>query len=155
MDLTDVPIWVTASIRKTIIDRCAGRVPLFFEGDDRKTNKEKQFIEARIDGPYIEHVGTKNEISLYSEVNLLVTMTRNESNLYEFQKLLGIATQILNTDICIYKIGHPNYNQLFFCTLSLMSSDKIQNSYFGQIDPNVQVFQSTTEAHYLGFPESP
>lgn len=154
MNLTDVPIWVQASIRKTIIDRNQGRIKLFFEGDDRQTNKYKEFFEIRVDGPYFDLSGTKDEISIYTEVNILINSTRNEENLFGHQRLMGIATQLLNTDFCIYKIGHKDYDSLFYCTLSLMPSEQIKNSYFGQVEQNVQVFQSTVEAHYLGIPEN-
>lgn len=156
MNLTNVKRWIKASILREIeLSKLNyyGTAPVrfFVEGDDRDTNQQDQHFEFRFDGPYSKPL-TKNEYRFYIEVNILINSTRNERNIYNIDNLEGVATQLLNRDWCIYKIGNTTDNAeddgSYFGTMQLMPMEQIKLSSFGQIESDAEVFQSTSEAHY-------
>jgi hypothetical protein len=151
LSLTNIKRWIKASYVEELRKRLIG-AKIFVEGGDRLTSIEDKFYEIRIDGPYNTPCGTKGEFCSYIEVNLLANSTRNESDGYERESLEGIMAEALNKDFCIYKIGNVGKNdaddESLVGVMQLIPSDSIKISDFGQIDPNVQVYQSVAEAHY-------
>lgn len=142
--------WIKASFIQELKKHLKGKA-LYVEGEDRLTNKESEFIELRLDGPYIDPCGTRGEYYAYIEVNLLCTSTRNEQNRYAADNLRGLMLQILTRDVCIYRTGNENDvvdDASYVGLMKLMPKDKIKASNFGQIDDASQTFQSVVEAHY-------
>lgn len=143
--------WITASLITALSKRSSGK-KVYLEGMDRLTNKEKEFIELRIDGPYLDPCGSKGEYYAYMEVNLLCTSSRNEANAFAATNLRGVMLHMLNTDICVYRTGNVGKETIddesLVGTMKLLSVDKIKASNFGQIDPATQAYQAVAEAHY-------
>lgn len=145
IDLTKYATYTAASIREFVKQRNKS-VPLFFEGDDRETSKLSEYFEVRFDGPYDLQEGTASETTLYIEVNILVCNKRTESKVFRHQEMVGIAQQMLNSCIELRDLGFTDSTDQLIGQYQLKST--IQVSNFGKIDDNVDVFQSTVEAHY-------
>lgn len=151
MNLTNLNRWIKASYVQVIRKQLKG-AKLFVEGEDRLTNKEADHYELRIDGPYTKPCGTKGEYKAYIEVNLLVTMTRNEQNRYAFDNLKGQMANVLNQDFCILKTGNVGIaeedDESLVGVMQLLPVEQIKTSDFGMIDTNTEVYQAVVEAHY-------
>lgn len=150
MSLTNLTRWIKASYAQEIRKKLKG-ADLFIEGDDKVRPKSKHF-ELRIDGPYTTPCGTKGEYKAYIEVNILINGTRDEENRYAFDNLKGAAAEVLNTDFCIYRTGNVGKaeedDESLVGVMKLIPFDSIKTSDFGMIDPNTEVYQAVTEAHY-------
>lgn len=164
MNLTNYKRWIKASLLKTIEESQLNRlgsepIKLFVEGDDRGTNKLPEHYEFRVDGPYSHPCGTAGEYRFYIEVNILVHSTRNEANSYRFENLQGLASEILNRDWCIYKVGNVGKNEeddeSLVGVMQMIPAEQIKLSDFGQIDDNTEVYQASVEAHYEMYIRSP
>lgn len=151
MNLINLKRWIKASVIKAFKDEAHGR-QLFIEGEDRRTDKSASHLELRIDGPYCTPIGGKGEWRAYVEINVLVNSTRNQENVYERENLQGAAQQMLNRDVCVYKIGNVGSNnaddESLFGILQLMPGDQIKLSDFGNVTDNAELYQAVAEAHY-------
>ncbi len=146
--------WIKASIVIEIRKTTEGQA-LFVEGDDRLTSKEQQFLEFRLDGPYISPHGTRGEYRAYVEVNILTTSTRNEKNRWNMEHLRGVVLAMLTRDFCIYRTSRVGREDIDDETLvgmmQLMPAEQIKLSDFGRIDPASETYQAVAEAHYEMF----
>jgi len=151
MNLINLKRWIKASAIKAFKDEAGGQ-QLFIEGEDRRTDKSASHLELRIDGPYCTPNGSKGEWRAYVEINVLVNSTRNQENIYDRENLQGISQQMLNRDICVYKIGNVGTNdaddESLFGVLQLMPGDQIKLSDFGNVDDHAELYQAVAEAHY-------
>lgn len=155
MNLTEIDPaiqrWVQASMIKQLKDLLKGTAT-FYEGSDRLTSREQKFYEVRVDGPYYEPCGSRGEFKAYIEVNILISSTRDEKNLFIQANMKGIAVSALCRDFCIYRIGNigkeDSDDESYFEMMKLITKDQIKASEFGMIDPNTEVFQAVVEAHY-------
>lgn len=149
MNLTNVKRWIKASLVQ-LLQNNSGGVTLFIEGDTRPRPTQSHF-ELRVDGPYSKPLAG-GQYKFKIEVNILINMTRDESNFYAHENLQGIASQLLNQNFCVYRIGNKNKvaddDGSLFGTMLLIPMEEIRISEFGKIDPNTEVYQSVVEAHY-------
>lgn len=151
MSLTNLNRWIKASYVQEIRKRLIGAT-LYVEGDDRKTSELAEHFEFRLDGPYTTPCGSKTEYKAFIEVNILLTMARNEANRYQFDNLKGAMAEALNRDFCIYRTGNVGTNELddesLVGIMKLIPYESIKTSDFGNIDTNTEIYQAVTEAHY-------
>lgn len=144
--------WIKASFVQTLKPLCEQGFQMFVEGEDRLTSKVPKHIELRVDGPYVTPCGTRGEMKAFIEVNLLGSVTRDEANVYIRENLEGLLAFMLNRDVCIYKTGNVGKvdvdDESEVGLMKLLPSDMIKTSDFGQIDPNTEVYQCVSEAHY-------
>ncbi len=143
--------WVKASVIKLFQTLNEG-IELYVEGMDavNVSRKDKHF-ELRIDGPYTKPL-TKGSYRHYFEINILINSTRSEEDFYERENLQGIVANILNRDICVYRIGNKDTNPAddgsLVGALQLIPSEQIKVSDFGRINETTEVYQAVGEAHY-------
>lgn len=134
------------------IDAARQDVHLYIEGEVRNTQEHPQFFEGRIDGPLIRPCGSKDEYAFDVEVNILCTTVLDEKEIYHMQKLLGIASQILNTSIPVFKYGDlqgVDDPEVFIGCLILKGGlEGIHLHHFGQVDDKTQLMQGSGEAAY-------
>ncbi len=145
VDLTNYTRWITASINKWI-DAHRQDVFLYVEGQVRKTADQPRSMEARIDGPKQRPCGSKDEYCFVVEISILCAVKSDETDFYSIQKLLGIASQALNSDIPVYQFG-DNDSTLVGC-LQLKRDPGVEAHAFGQVDAETQLIQGCAEAHY-------
>jgi len=141
--------WIYASIHKHF-DARKGDYNLYIEGDERTYQDETDFVELRIDGPFItQH--QKKVFFLDVEVNVLVQSHMDPTDLYKIQRVVGWFTKAFTNTICIYKYGDEDFDsQDLFATLHLKRDikEKVDINYYGIVKENTRITQSTIEGHY-------
>jgi hypothetical protein len=145
MDLTPYTPWITASVWK-FVDSRRNTLPMYVEGQNRKTQDENLYIEVRLDGPVVCPCGSAGEYRFTVELNILVSCTYDEKDVMKLKKAAAIVIAMLNSDICVLKYGS---DESYVGTLQLVTSDEIQFSDFGRIEPTNEVHQGSVEAHYI------
>lgn len=150
MNLLNMKRWIVASAIREFKKYLEGQV-MFSEGVDKFPDKLDSYFELRIDGPYFRPQPGGGGC-IYIEINILAISKRSEQNAFKKENMQGIASQILNRDFCIYKIGNKDTNPAdtgdLVGVMQLLPSDQIKNSDFGQDDEVVELYKSATEAHY-------
>jgi hypothetical protein len=144
MDLTKVALWVTASITKFAQERRQD-VPLYIETQERLTSKVPRYLELKIDGPQIVPGATKGEYCVEVGLYILVATTGDEKDVYHLPKLMGIAAQLLNSNICVYKFGDGDS---LLGVLQLNAEPGIEAHTFGDIKSPSDYYQGAVEAQY-------
>ena len=123
---------------------------MFIEGMIRDTNKIHEFFELRIDGPnYTEW--SKDYWEIYMEINVLIQVAKNNQDFHAMRRRTGQLSEIFEPCINLYRYGDgPDDDGLLFGVLERIDEEKekIQTSHFGQIEPRLELEQSTVEAHY-------
>lgn len=143
--------WIIASISKHFDDRRQG-MTLFIEGQIRDTRTLKDFIELRIDGPYLTEL-SKGFWNVYIEINVLVQSAQDQTNYHRIYNSVGVVVAAFEQAISIFKYGSGagDDGSLVGCMKLLgdkEARERIQVSHFGQVEPDIGIFQSTVEAHY-------
>jgi hypothetical protein len=124
---------------------------MFLEGTHRATEDQKDFIELRMDGPYLTEL-SKGYWKAYVEVNVLLQSAIDDANFHRIWTNIGIVA-VAFTSIPIYKYGNgPEDDDSLFGCMELLhdvrEKQKTQISYFGKIAPSAEVQQATVEGHY-------
>lgn len=144
--------WIWASVTKYFDDNKAGLV-VFFEGDDRDTAKDQDFIEFRMDGPRTKEL-SHNYTQYDVFVNVLVQSTMNKEDTHKFWRALGQVQALFIKCIPVIKYGDgpDDDGTTQVGTLLLQDSgfngEQVKTAVFGQVDPIVRVQQATVEANY-------
>lgn len=149
----DWPRWSIASIIKHFSDEIkSDTFPVFIEGMDRETNKDTDFAEIRVDGPWT------NEISadywrIYCEVNILIQSVMSDSDLYLIYRHIGLVNMAFQKCISVFKYGDEplddgSFLGCFKLVIDRYNREQVKTSNFGQIDKSVKLQQATVEAHY-------
>ncbi len=144
------PRWIIASVAKHFDDRRQG-LKLFMEGMDHVEDKT-EYIELRIDGPYILEL-SKDYFKLTVEVNVLVQSARNPTDLFKIYKDCGIVVKAFSDVIKIFKYGNGDDDDqsLLGCMILVHSNDAreaLRVSHFGQHSAMVPMMRSSVEGHY-------
>lgn len=144
--------WTHASIKDFIKKNWSG-APLLVEGEDDRKPDTPFFVELRIDGPVIKAHGTKGEYIGEVEINLTITVKKDEKYVHLIQDKIGLAYNILDQCMPIKKIGNalntPDIDDGSFVTVLQLQPDTVVDiSNFGQVDPVLRVQQASVEAHY-------
>lgn len=141
--------WIKASFAKHF-DTNKDDTFLHVEGFERATEGKSDWLELRMDGPYLkEH--TKGEWLLETEFNILICVMMNASNAYRMETLTGRVAGICEKCIPVYKYGDTDADDqslLGYCTLQPREKEKVIVSNFGQVRPDTKLLQSSVEAHY-------
>ena len=141
--------WIYASINKHF-DNHKGDLPIYIEGDERTQNDREDFVELRIDGPFIKtpHKGLRY---LDVEINLLIQSVLDPKDLYKVQRVTGIFSHAFTNLIEVYKYGNGpiDDNTLLGCFHAQRDlKEGIAINYFGIIRQDTRITQATIEGHY-------
>ena len=146
--LRELARWTQLSVRKQFVERTEN-IPVFFEETIKQNNVETLYVELRVDGPFCNPIGTRNEYEALIEVNVLINCAFDEQSTMKLYNLGGVVISALSKDFCVYKLGLNSWDdKSYFETYQLFADDNIEMSNFGQIDPVNKIYQSTVEAHY-------
>lgn len=121
-------------------------IPIVYTGQPTQVTDSSNFVELRIDGPYITEL-SKDYFRLYYEVNILHQYTRSETNIYNRFNTLG-NIQAAFTTITVYD-DEDNIVGCMTLDQDLRDRQRVQTNDFGQIDPDVDILQATVEGHYI------
>lgn len=142
-------LWCKKSLNKHF-DEGKGDTHLFVEGFPRDTDSLMDYLELRIDGPYIRE-NANDHWRLYFEVNVLVVVKENHEDAYRIDRLAGRVADLFKPSIEVFKYGDlPDDEGTFFGFLTLMprQQERVQTSYFGKIRPDTDIYQMSVEGHY-------
>lgn len=146
--LHNLPRWTQLSVRKQFVERTEN-INVFFEEQIKGTAEYPLYVELRIDGPFVNPIGTKDEYEAIIEVNALINAAFDEKDTMKLHNLGGVVIAALSEDFCVYKLGPNTFDdKSFFETYQLVADDNIEMSNFGQIDTTNKIYQSTVEGHY-------
>lgn len=121
----------------THLDTISG-VKVFIEGEARDTSKFTEFLELRMDGPWLRSSGSGTWL-FEIDINVLI-QTPSGKNLYALEKLAGKIYVLLVKDISI--------TDEVCSRLVTDKRQKLQINRFGQIEADVPVLQATVEARH-------
>lgn len=148
--------WIQASFLKHFKDASTGIVTMFVEGMDRSALAEQRsWIEVRVDGP-VGHAYSRTYYELDVECNVVISTMRDTKKLYSHDQLIGNVSSWFPHTMSVFKYGTDpiiDDGTLVSCMRlrPILDGDReIRISKFGQVDPNVAMFQSTVEGHYRG-----
>lgn len=148
------PRWVHASLSKhfeTIIT--AGNLPIFFEGDDRRTRTLRDYCEYRNDGPRIREL-SNNYYRLFAPVNILVVSGMNDVDVHRIQRSIGLVTSAFTKTINVFRFGDgvDDDGSLLGCMVLIQDRrNDLKINHFGQIDETTRLQQASVEGHYECF----
>jgi hypothetical protein len=148
--LEHIPRWTHASIKDYIKKNLTG-MPLFVEGEDDRNPDHPFFGEIRIDGPILQPYGTKGEWYGEVEININLTVKKDEKYVHVIQDKMGLAVKVLANCIPIRRIGSTDTavdTGVFVAHLQMLPDDNIEVNNFGQVDPTLRIQQASVEAHY-------
>lgn len=145
------PRWVMASAAKHFDDRKQSLF-MYVEGFDRTTEQESDYIEFRLDGPYINEL-SQNYYRLDTEINILIVSMVNDQDIYRIHRHCGLVSRIFFDPIMVYKYGAgaDDDGSLLGCMQLVQSLDQrefVRVTHFGKIDPAKPILQSSVEGHF-------
>lgn len=141
----DLVRWLFSSISKHF-DDFKGSIPFYLEGQERESEKDSDSVELRINGPFVNNP-SKGYWKIDIDVNLLVTSTIDDQDLYKIYKIIDQFLEGFTDIISIYKYG--NGDDLLGCLVMRTDiEDAIIISNFGRVDPTLRILQSTINAIY-------
>jgi len=148
---SDLAKWVFASVIKSFETNLDG-LTMHVEGEERDLSGQTDWCELRVDGPEISEI-SKDLLKVSTEVNVLVATFRDRTDLYHESENIAKVVAALVDEIDIYKYGNAvgDDKSKVGCLKLLPRADlrdTTKIARFGQIDPSVNMFQSTVENHY-------
>ena len=122
----------------------------FVEGFERDTNGEQDWIEVRLDGPYVTEL-TKDRWKLYIEVNIICCVAENNNNAYRMDEITGLVVKRMLDCISVHQ---GLVSPVLIGCLDLVpfnARQKILVNNFGKLRPDTRFIQSSVEGHYQMF----
>lgn len=145
--------WIFASVEGdfgALAD--AAVIPMYTEGQKRETNKKKQFIEFRMDGPDNTEL-SKGFFELAIEINILLTQGQTDTSYHDIYELAGTVQDMFKKTISVFRYGdRVNDDDSFVGCLVLQQNlrgrKSVETNHFGLINPKDAILQATVEAEY-------
>jgi hypothetical protein len=148
MDLTNISRWIKASASVTFKANL-GSLPLYVEGQERFTNKDGDFCEFRLDGPWLRQV-SNNFWVIDIEVNVLVNCVPDPSNIYKIELLIGQVQNAFQDVFYVKKYGSETGDDQtdvgYFQRADRQQAFRVNK--FGQLNPKTKLIQASVEARY-------
>lgn len=146
--------WIYASSEKHFVNKIPqDRLPLFPEmySKSEEERKLRNFCEFRLDGPRVRQRSPRYT-EAYFEINILIQSTMRDSNFHIPQVDIGLVVPAF-TSIPIYKYGQGSADDGSLLSCATITpqgrQEEIIVSQFGEIDPQLKLFQATVETSYL------
>lgn len=144
------PRWIIASIAQHFNAGRQGLV-MFLEGEDHEENIS-DYIELRIDGPYILELSRKY-YQLDVEINVFVMSSKNAEDLYKIYRDCGTVAACFSGAIPVFKLGDgiDDDQSLLGCLVMPRTKDQreaLRISHFGQVSAVTPILRSSVEGHY-------
>jgi hypothetical protein len=137
-----IPRWIKASIATHFEDRLSDTIPMYVEGEERDTNEETDFIELRVDGPFIS-IPSKNFYNYDISIDVLIQSILNRDDSYKLERNMNLALR--GFELCIPVFKYQNGGEIVGI-LKMRNDLDINN--FGIIRPDTRINQSSIEASY-------
>jgi len=143
---SNMPKWLFLSTMKHFTDNIAG-LHVFAEGTERNTKSQSSWAEIRIDGPDISEI-SKDTYRVEAEINILVATHIDPSNpMLSAQNVGKVTANFIDYDLYEYTDGDAKIG-CFKLTPLANIGDKLDITNMGQIDPNLDLLQTTIVGNY-------
>ena len=134
-DLSNMDRWIVVSLAKHFADVAKGQVNFMLEDQIRDTKDLVTWTELRVLGPEY-HEWAKDEYTINVEVDLLINVRHDPSDIYNIHRLSGLfENECDNIPIYRYGNGSKDDDTLIFCLM--LDPDMVSNikkMYFGKVD---------------------
>lgn len=140
--------WIKSSVVQYFTTALSG-LSLYIEGRERPNPAPTKLIELRVDGPTGKEL-SHNYWKLSIEINVLISCTRDSSDAYATERLIGAVQAAFAQTITVKKYGDTSPGDYLGC-LSRRDDGRegIITSEFGLIDASQGLRQATVEGHYM------
>ncbi len=131
MDWTHFPRWITASVADHFETQAICKT--YLETDCKDIEKYSQYLEVRVDGPYIT-TPSKGTHYLKCPVNVLVSTKKVTTDVYAIHRLLG---KVLNSFVQIptYRYGELSIDDdSSIGCLNLIAEEQLILSHLGLVE---------------------
>jgi len=146
MDKQNVTKWIFASIAKHF----SSIENLHVTGSLRDTSDKKEWVELKIDGPYI-HKLSKDYHRIKIEIDAQIYTVQDREYLYNNLELQGKVLDLFTETISIFKLGNKDTDDgtYVFC-IKLDHGDKhsLDVANFGPVNKDENLTVSDIEGHY-------
>ncbi len=143
--------WIKASVSRHFKPcNVDNNVAYYVEGFERDTNGKTEWIEFRIDGPYLKEQ-TKGSWVLNVEVNLMIVVNLNPKNIYRIEEIEGEIVSKFFDCLDVYKLGQKESddNTVLGCLkLIQQGRERVIVTNFGVVKPDIRQMQKSIEGHY-------
>ena len=139
------PRWSKIAFFKAA-DAVRESIPVYFEGDERTTRLDKNFVEVRMTGPDIREPSKGCHI-LEVQFNLLINAKENANDLYTPDRLIGQFMDAFANEISVFRLGSELVDDGSFvgCYRLISEIDVVQ---FGIVDKTLRTIQAQIEGTY-------
>lgn len=131
--------WITASIFKYFDDR---KETLLLHVDEIERKTDKNYVQLQVNGPVFTE-STQNEWVAVVDINCTVSTIKDSMDLYNHEKASGLIASLMTANICVYKYGDGGD-----LLGTLIRQTGVETLKFGQLDPEIQVLESSIQATY-------
>ena len=146
--------WAFASISEHFLELREG-LPLHITGTAFIQPEEEDFLELRVDGPYLREY-SHGYWRYYTEISILVQSHMNDQDFHKIHRDVGIVQVAMNTPIPVFKHGDglEDTSEKIGCLDLLRATrgkHKLEVNHFGQTGPRNKLMQATVEGHFEMF----
>lgn len=145
--------WIFASVSDHFNTSLSPNIPLYIEGQFRKNQGEKDSAELRIVGPtYFHQISDCWVVEI--NIDILLQSAMDDCNYHRIWKDIGFAREAMQPCIPVFKYGsETGDDDSFFGNLRRFAprgrtGEEIRTTPFGQIGPEVNLYQATVDAFY-------
>lgn len=143
MDWTHFPRWIAASVAYHFESQVECKT--YLETDCKDVERYSQYLEVRIDGPYLTTV-SKGYHKLVCPVNILASVKKDVEDVYAIHRLLGKVFNLFTTiPILRYGTSSDDDDSQIGC-LVLDSEEQLILSYLGKVEN--ELFQGFVQGKY-------
>ena len=148
----NIPRWIKSSVVKWFSDQFSNNDLYFYlEGCDRRTDTKRQYVEFRLDGPYSREL-SHNYWEFAIDIDILIVTIRNETDIYEHDRGIGLVCAAFVPGIPVWKYGDTSDDdptvQVGCLRVIPKDQGRIVVTNFGQVRNDSRLLQSTVEAYY-------
>jgi hypothetical protein len=149
--LQNLPRWIFASASSYFSSQIVSSIPMYLEGQERRTEDLNNYTEFRLDGPYVNQCSPK-DYKVWMEINILIVCDIDPQDFHKIYRMCGTVLASFNA-IPISKLGDgPNDDQsLIDCMILTKTGDQREAtrvSHFGRLQPDKPLLASGIEGHY-------
>lgn len=147
--------WIRASINDHFVnsdrtDPVLGLIPMFFEGQVRSNERSGSEMELRLHGPHIHEV-SKNYYKVIVEPSVILQTPENESDMYAFDRVIGLAAAMFDRCIAVFKYGpDPGDDDSYVFGLQREDSPETLTPY-GKVNASTRIHEGSVSATYVGY----
>jgi hypothetical protein len=145
------PRWIAASLARHFdAELTLAGLPMYLEGQDRRTDRLTDYAEFRYTGPRITEL-SKDYWQLDVDVDVLVVSKTSDSNIYTPEAGVGVVLAAFTPDIPVFRYGkgpQDDPDDQLGCLRMVPQTGGVLVTNFGPPKDQVRLRQASVEATY-------